>query len=243
MKAEMDSLRTQLMHHCQQTVSAITSNAEQGVAKLRAEFDERELKLQRDLREAENENYSLQQIIGDPRAENKDATDPGYCPTSIIASPTLTPRPGEQEKKGTFETIAAEASARLSGLFGPSVQEATVTGDAPAEATAPIKPVLPVYGGTIPDSGKTQTHMFHSPAPSAREPHKPASSGAITSEQVIELVKSLTQRESDEKPKVKEADHIKLNDMPTPETYPQWKHHVRTKSNHVLTNLTQHGTG
>ena len=44
---------------------------------------------------------------------------------------------------------------------------------------------------------------------------------------MIELVKSLTQRDSDEKPKVKEADHIKLNDMHTPETYRQWKHHVR----------------
>ena len=63
---EMGSLRTQLMHGCQQTASAITSNAEQGVAKLRAEFGERESKL-RDLRDAENENYSLQQIIDDLR--------------------------------------------------------------------------------------------------------------------------------------------------------------------------------
>ena len=49
-KAEMDSLRTQLTLECQQTVNAITESAEQGVVKLRAEFDERELKLQRDLR-------------------------------------------------------------------------------------------------------------------------------------------------------------------------------------------------
>ena len=62
-KAEMHSLRAQLTHECQQTVNAITESAEQGVVRLRAEFDERELKLQRDLREAENDNYSLQQII------------------------------------------------------------------------------------------------------------------------------------------------------------------------------------
>ena len=226
-KAEMDSFRTQITYECQQTVNAITESAEQGVVKLRAEFDERELKLQRDLREAENENYSLQQIIDDLRADNKVADEPEYIPTSVVASPIVTPRQGEHEKKGTLETIAAEASARLSGLFGPKVPAATVTGDAPPGAAVPIKPVLPVYGGTAADGGKTPTHMFHSPAPSIREPHKPASSGAITSEQVIELVKSLTQRESDEKPKVKEADHIKLNDTPTPETYRQWKHHVR----------------
>ena len=58
-KAEMDSLRTQLMHDCQQTVGAVTSNAEQGVAKLRAEFDERESKLLRDLRDAEKDEGKL----------------------------------------------------------------------------------------------------------------------------------------------------------------------------------------
>ena len=173
-KAEMDSLRTQLMHECQQTANAITVSAEQGVVKLRAELDEHELKLQRGLREAENENYSLQQIIDDLRADNKDTVEPEYIPTSMNASPMMTPRQGEQEKKGTFETIAAEASARLSGLFGPKVPVATVTGDAPAGATAPLKPVLPVLGGTGLDSGKTPTHLFHSPAPSIREPHKPA---------------------------------------------------------------------
>ena len=64
----------------------------------------------------------------------------------------MTPRQSEQEKqKGTFETIAAEASARLSGLFGPSVPEAAVIGAAPLGAaaastglpTTPVKPVLP----------------------------------------------------------------------------------------------------
>ena len=162
-------------------MNAITESAEQGVVKLRAEFDEPELKLQRDLREAENENYSLQQIIDDLRAGNKVTDEPEYVPTSVVASPVATPRQGEHEKKGTLETIAAEASARLSGLFGPKVPAATVTGDAPPGAAAPIKPVLPVYGGTAADGGKTPTHMFHSPAPSIREPHKPASSGAITS--------------------------------------------------------------
>ena len=69
------------MHECQQTVNAITVGAEQGVVKLRAEFDERELKLQSGLREAEIENYSLQQIIDDMRAENKDTVEPEYVPT------------------------------------------------------------------------------------------------------------------------------------------------------------------
>ena len=226
-KAELDSLRIQLMHDCQQTVTAITSGAEQGVATLRAEFNERETQLRRELRDAENENYSLQQMLDDLKAKMHAGPELEYHPTSVMNTPVSTPGHDDTKRKNPLETIAAEATARLSGLFAPKAPTATIIGDAPPGAAAPIKPVLPVYGGTAADGGKTPTNMFHSPAPSIREPHKPASSGAITSEQVIELVKSLTQRESDEKPKVKEADHIKLNDMPTPETYRQWKHHVR----------------
>ena len=60
--------------------------------------------------------------------------------------------------KGTLETIAAEGSARLNGLFGPSVPEAAVTGAAPSGAAAESKPVLPVHGGTVPGGGKTPTN-------------------------------------------------------------------------------------
>ena len=197
-KAELDSLRIQLMHECQQTVSAITSSAEQGVATLRAEFDERETQLRRELHDAENENYSLQQMLDDLRSKTHAEPELEYRPTSVVNTPVSTPRHDDTKRKNPLETIAAEASARLSGLFGPKVPTATITGDAPSGAVAPIKPVLPVHGGTAADGGKTPTHIFHSPAPSIREPHKPASSGAITSEQVIELVKSLTQRASDE---------------------------------------------
>ena len=91
-KAEMDALRKQLTHECQETVNAVTANAEQGVARLRSDFDERVTQVQRELKDAENENYSLQQIIDDLRAENKGLTEPGYCPpTSIAVSPAMTP--------------------------------------------------------------------------------------------------------------------------------------------------------
>ena len=44
---------------------------------------------------------------------------------------------------------------------------------------------------------------------------------------LIELVKALTQREEKDKPKTKEAEVIKLNNMPAPESYRTWKNHVR----------------
>ena len=44
---------------------------------------------------------------------------------------------------------------------------------------------------------------------------------------LIELVKALTQRDEKDKPKTKEAEVIKLNNMPAPESYRNWKNHVR----------------
>ena len=44
---------------------------------------------------------------------------------------------------------------------------------------------------------------------------------------LIELVKALTHREEKDKPKTKEAEIIKLNNMPAPESYRTWKNHVR----------------
>jgi hypothetical protein len=45
---------------------------------------------------------------------------------------------------------------------------------------------------------------------------------------LIELVKALTQRDEKDKPKTnKEAEVIKLNHMPAPESYRNWKDHIR----------------
>ena len=47
---------------------------------------------------------------------------------------------------------------------------------------------------------------------------------------LIELVKALTQRDEKDKPKTKEAEVIKLNNMPAPESYRNWKNHVRDEA-------------
>ena len=44
---------------------------------------------------------------------------------------------------------------------------------------------------------------------------------------LLELVKALTNRDEKDKPKAKEAEIIKLNNMPVPESYRNWKNHVR----------------
>ena len=65
----------------------------------------------------------------------------------------------------------------------------------------------------------------------ASEPDKQKATelgSAITSQQLVELITRLTSKEGDsEKPRTKEAEFIKLNDMPAPEAYRQWRNHVR----------------
>ena len=58
---------------------------------------------------------------------------------------------------------------------------------------------------------------------------KSAEIGAgITGQQLADLITRLTSKERDgEKPGTKEAQTIKLNDMPAPEAYRQWRNHVR----------------
>ena len=90
---------------------------------------------------------------------------------------------------------------------------------ASAAVAGPSKPTLPIDG---------ELKDFHdgsfegSPSLiSARE------KGDTTQELLKSLTKLLTEKSSDSKPKVKEADTIKLADQPTPESYRHWKNAVR----------------
>ena len=101
-------------------------------------------------------------------------------------------------------------------------------------AELPKVPSTASIAATIPIRTPSRTNVFPSPAPSviADAPEKPRKEGsgeaAITGQHLLEIVKSLTKRDDpDGKPKIKEAETIKLHDMPTPETYRSWKYHVR----------------
>ena len=67
-------------------------------------------------------------MLDDLRAQTHAEPELEYRPTSVIDTPVSTPRHDDTKRKNPLETIAAEASARLSGLFGPKVPTATVTG-------------------------------------------------------------------------------------------------------------------
>ena len=52
--------------------------------------------------------------------------------------------------------------------------------------------------------------------------------------ELIELVKALTHREEKDKPKTKEAELIKLNNMPAPESYRTWEESCQGRSEKLL---------
>ena len=52
--------------------------------------------------------------------------------------------------------------------------------------------------------------------------------GGLSGQQLLDLITRLTSKDSDgEKPRTKEAETNKLNDMPAPEAYRHWRKHVR----------------
>ena len=49
----------------------------------------------------------------------------------------------------------------------------------------------------------------------------------LSGQQLLDPITRLTSKDSDgEKPRTKEAETIKLNDMPAPEAYRHWRNHV-----------------
>ena len=68
-----------------------------------------------------------------------------------------------------------------------------------------------------------------SPTVVASEPDKKGfeTSLGLSGQQLLDLITRLTSKDSgDERPCTKEAETIKLNDMPAPEAYRHWRNHV-----------------
>ena len=158
--------------------------------------------------------------------------------TGSVPAPSVAKAPEHSPKQqiAPKETIAEQAARRLRAKANEG-SKAAVTGAPTLPLTTAELPKVPStvsLAATTPIRTPSKTNVFPSPAPSviAEAPEQPGREGsgeaAITGEHLLEIVKSLTKREDpDGKPKIKEAETIKLHDMPTPETYRSWKNHVR----------------
>ena len=197
-------------------------------------------RLQEELDEAYDEIRKLKAAGEKPQETERPVVPAGTAAPSQPARKSQEPAPPQEPASSPKanvapkESMAEQVARRLKDMKGES--KATKTGE----------PALPIDLGNLPKVPSTvsvaqttpiRTSVYASPAPSvvgdaAVVPEKPnkgvAAEAGLSSEHLLELVKALTKREdSDGKPKIKEAETIKLHDMPTPETYRSWKNHVR----------------
>jgi len=118
-----------------------------------------------------------------------------------------------------MDGLAADAKEKLGNLFATT----------PAGSAAPPRlPPLPVQRPQHEEANHETS--VHSPTVVASEPDKKGFEAGLglSGQQLLDLITRLTSKDSDgEKPRTKEAETIKLNDMPAPEAYRHWRNHVR----------------
>eukprot|EP00435_Cladocopium_sp_Y103_P055854 s582_g18.t1 len=134
--------------------------------------------------------------------------------TTPRASAGVAPKP-----MSSMSDLAEQARDRLNSVFNtPLGSEATPKPQLPLERKQPSD-----------EQHKAPSNVPPSPTVAQSEPGKPVDTGTgLTGQQIIDLVKSLTSKDADpDKPRTKEAETRKLNDMPAHESYRQWRNHVR----------------
>ena len=113
----------------------------------------------------------------------------------------------------TPAVLAQEAKEKLDRLLKTSTHEKPAAGDG--------RPTLPLGSGFYTPTEPVPTPPNDTPKSIGKQQQMMGASD------LIELVKALTNRDEKDKPKTKEAEVIKLNNMPAPESYRNWKNHVR----------------
>ena len=218
----------------------VQSNHQGEIQKLQSDLDlcaDSNDLLQQELDIANARIKRLEDSMNLPQSSERPATV--EAPASIakladyypVASGAKAPDGSPKQQSAPKETVAEQAARRLRAKANEGTS-AAVTG-APALPLASELPKAPSTVSVAPTT-PVRTNVFPTPAPSVigDVPEKIGKDGfgdaGITGEHLLEIVKSLTKREdTDGKPKIKEAETIKLHDMPTPETYRSWKNHVR----------------
>ena len=164
--------------------------------------------------------YSAPEIKIDEVIENDDGQG------GIALDMYMTPKSAGGTKAGVeprptsgMDSLALDAKERLSNLFAST----------PAGSAAPPKlPALPVQSRNQEEANNVPS--VASPTIAASEVAKKAADAGLglSGQQLVDLITRLTSKDADgEKPRTKEAETIKLNDMPAPEAYRHWRNHVR----------------
>ena len=221
-------LRTNLETDCKRIVDETIDYARQGMEEFKNEeqavIKEMREECHRQEEQAAELNWQLQERVDELMEKLNQYSAPNFkieeleegpgdvqlemfaAPKSASAKAGATPMP-----KTAMNNLAADAREKLHNLFSTT----------PAGSAAPPKlPTLPVRAP--PNDNANQE-------PSEPEKLKGADiAGGLSGQQLLDLITRLTSKDSDgEKPRTKEAETNKLNDMPAPEAYRHWRKHVR----------------
>ena len=230
-------LRTDLEADCKRIVGETIDYARQGmeefkneehsvIQEMRDECDRQEMK-------AAELNFQLQDRVDElveklnkysaPKLRIEELDQgPGDVQFGMFATPkSASAKAGATPKPNTAMTdLAADAREKLHSLFSTT----------PAGSAAP--PKLPnLHVQRQHGDNANQEPSVHSPTIAASEPEKLKGTdvvGGLSGQQLLDFITGLTSKDSDgEKPRTKEAETIKLNDMPAPEAYRHCCNHVR----------------
>ena len=234
-----------MVEHAKEAIAAAKKQYEERTAveqtrfiHLKTEFENYKRETAEKIDEAAAQNLSLQDQIDDlqeqlshvakaqpasaPKASVQKAEPATFAgvPHYSIAIPSAPDAPAARASDESIQglktpaVLARGAKAKLDELLiGSSTP--------PKPAVGNDKPHLPTHLGFMTPTEAIKTSPNDSPKSISKQQQ------VMGPSELIELVKALNPTEEKDKPKTKEAELIKLNNMPAPESYRTWTNHVR----------------
>ena len=242
---EFEASYAQTVEEAQQAIAAIKKRCDDQVAveqaraiQIKVKLEKHKAEMEDKLNEAAVQNLNLQDQIDDLQSKLDQLANAQPTSTLRTAAPKVetatgdgvpsfqisTPKAPETAKAVNEEVLpelktpavlAQEAKAKLESMLKTSNEAEPAAGDG--------KPKLPVRSpGFFTPTEPAKTPLNESPKSVKQQQQQ-----IMGTSDLIELVKALTSRDEKDTPKTKEAEVIKLNNMPAPESYRNWKNHVR----------------
>ena len=247
---EFEASYAQTVEEAQQAIAAIQKRCDDQIAveqartiRIKAELEQHQAEMEDKLNEAAVQNLNLQDQIDDLQSKLDQLANAQRTGTHRTAAPKVetatgdgvptfqisTPKAPETAKAAnegavpelkTPAVLAQEAKAKLENMLKTSNQAEPAAGDG--------KPKLPARSpGFFTPTEHVPSEPAKTPPNESPKNAKPHQQQIMGTSDLIELVKALTSRDEKDKPKTEEAEVIKLNNMPAPESYRNWKNHVR----------------
>ena len=248
---EFEETYKQTVDHAAKAVAASKKQYEDQLAveqarfiQMKHEFEAYKRETSDKLNEAAAQNLSLQDQIDDLNDQLAMVAKVRTTASGVVASGSASaPKPKELAAGNSMPMhfdigTPKVAEAGTKAIDGEPIQEIKTpavmaqeakekldkllkTGDLERPAAGDGKPLLPMGSGFYTPTEPVKTPPNDSPKSVGKQQQM------MGATDLIELVKALTSRDEKDKPKTKEAEVIKLNNMPAPESYRNWKNHVR----------------